>query len=253
MLIWSCLLKELFPEENINIHDIDYAISEWNFFVEKDTITGKKIEYHPIPCLFKEEYSNCNKLDVLYTLKLSHSIRDIKYDKTILDIDFMIWKGAKKIPNLLKDLLDYWDVIHWKRKTAYFMKENENFFEDKVKRLMPHDDLHYLMKLNDVEMYKIAKKNDSLAIINMEMFFNLTKEQQLDMIKEEVGVIALERYMFSWITKNIESAIPKAMKDLIIRMFWPITAMFVVENYREIRKSKKMREKMKEIFEKYAN
>lgn len=92
-LYGSQLTKKLFPDFR-NPKDIDYVTNdlvEYNYQISK---ISKGTELHYIPCTPNREMT----ADELYTLKVSHAIYDIHWQKTMSDIRFLQIRGCKLIP-----------------------------------------------------------------------------------------------------------------------------------------------------------
>jgi hypothetical protein len=71
----------------------------------------------------------------------------------------------------------------------------ESFFSDAVVKKYSHDYLHELMAYEESPMYTKLQRDDSLAWCNQDLWYNLTYEQKLRCVAEEVYVIATERFL----------------------------------------------------------
>jgi hypothetical protein len=96
MLIGSRAIRitkqlELTPFEGfwkrIENSDYDWAIQEGEYYSEE--IDGVRHEHHPMPEVFAFQAHSIN--DILLTIKLSHCIYDIAFDKTMKDIAMLQW------------------------------------------------------------------------------------------------------------------------------------------------------------------
>jgi hypothetical protein len=54
-------------------------------------------------------------------------------------------KGCKVIPDFLKQLREHWVTIHSEQHRTDFEVEPGDFFEDRVKRKISHDELHQML------------------------------------------------------------------------------------------------------------
>lgn len=181
-LFGSTLTKKLFPDFR-DPQDVDWVV----FDKEKvqDSIQGK-VEYHYLPCSPKREMT----ADELYTLKVSHAIRDIHWSKTMKDIRFFQIKRCNIIPSFLNELRSFWDETKGTQKRTDFNVEPSKFFSDNIKRTIPHDDLHKLL-VNPPSYLKILREGSFAP--HQDLFYSLKPEEQNDIIFEETFVIALER------------------------------------------------------------
>lgn len=135
--------------------------------------------------------------DQLLTLKKSHVWYKHNWDKTFFDYRFLQSNGAKVIPDLLnlriqetKDRVGY--------KDPDFDVDNEEFFrrsERSVKRVIPHDEIHEIVKFFGRPMFEQMKTNKSRAAISYEKFCGLGFDLQVKAIQEEIMVLAAERYI----------------------------------------------------------
>lgn len=226
--IGSQAIKDNYPDFPRQCHDIDYAVS-------RKSLTSKSKrgeEYFYIPFLdFGNDIIN---MDELYTLKISHGIRNINFGKHLHDIVFLKNKGHSIIPNLLDRLLIYWNVIHGIRRTPNFNQLNSDFFKDSVDRKYNHDQLHGLVKFGNQPMFELIKLDKTKAEPSEDLFNNLSIEQKYHVVLEEAYVIALERYV---IPKRYpyQIAFQNSMRDLITRLFPQWLAIWSLDHYLEIK------------------
>jgi hypothetical protein len=161
----SQLVKRLFSDFR-EPKDIDYVTNDLVEYQNQISQILSGTELHWIPCTPNREMT----ADELYTLKVSHAIYDIHWQKTMSDIRFFQIKNCQIIPELLTELRKHWEVVHKNKKRCDFKVEENMFFEDNVKRQIPHDDLHKIINPNPsyqlvVEGVKpIKKKFDNLSI-----------------------------------------------------------------------------------------
>ena len=211
-LFGSHLIKKYFPEFR-EPNDIDYVTNDKS----KLKTSKKGEEYYYIPDSPSREMT----VDEIYTLKVSHAIYDIHWKKTMSDIRFLQNKNAKIDIPYLEKLRKHWDKTH-KKKRVNFDVDSSDFFNDKVKREIEHDDLHIM--LNSSPTY--LKIVDGI-IPNEDKFFNLTKQEQVDVLFEESFVISIER--FSKI--GDKSAYNMAQQALVTRLHPIWMADFIILNW----------------------
>jgi hypothetical protein len=181
--------------------------------------------------------------DEIYTVKLSHALRNIHWAKTMSDINFLQLKKCKKIDSLYIELKDYWNQIHGIQQRTNF--EVEDLFNDKVIREINHDQLHELLNPNPT--YK--KYVDNGQIPNINKFYNLlTTEEQKEVSFEEAFVIALERYKNKF---PMRKAYHQAQNDLVTRLDPEWLAEYVIDNWNSTfykLENSKYQEKYKELW-----
>jgi len=181
----------------------------------------------------------------LYTIKLSHSFWDVKWDKTIFDIIFLKSKGCIADEDLYKGLVKDWQVVHGKKKVN-LNKENKQFFSDNVTRKYDHDDLHLLVKHYSRPLYESIKSDLNSAKCEKNLFTLLSHDDKILLCREEIFVVALERFLIpSNFHMNQKAAINKAIKQLVTTMTTGWFPRFIVENIKEITNIKNLNLKQK--------
>ncbi len=222
-IIGSVALKHLFPDFPRNSKDIDYVVNEYheNIFNEN----GIREEYHLIPPLYdyisKYEISK----DVLYTLKISHIFWDIKWDKNMFDIVFLNEKGAKLIPSLFKDLYSFWNKEKGINKRTDLSKDGKDFFNNALKKY-DHDLLHTYINPNPT--YKKVLKDNAEVDVSEEKFNLLLFEEKLDLVREEIYVMAFERLA----DRDYRTAYKWMIQQFIMNHAPMFEALFIIENYK---------------------
>lgn len=252
MLVGSMALKHYFPDMKRKCDDIDYFITN---DLEKFNICENseyRTEFYIVPKnVIDYPLDGIIKLNDLYTLKISHAIRDIFFRKHLSDIQFLQIKGCEINYPLLERLRKFWDGIHGIRKIPDFDKTNEEFFNDNVKREWNHDEIHLKFMYESKPQFTEVKFDQSKASIEISLFNKLTFEKKLRIVLEETFVIAYERYLAK--PDNIISkkyAFNLALKSLITRLFPEEIAIFALINYITIdRRFKDFKEFLKIIDE----
>lgn len=176
--------------------------------------------------------------DILYTLKVSHSFWDIHWHKTMTDIRFLQSKDCRLNEELFSLLYSGWKKIHGAKKAKLKVK-NEEFFTNNVNRKFPHDDLHKAVAYYDEPMYNRIKRDKSLAQVEYDMFLDLTYEDKLKLCREEMYVVALERFIIPEVITNSFRAYQAAGKLLITSMTKGWFPKFIVENWNVLYKPDK--------------
>ena len=135
-------------------------------------------------------------LDSLYTIKCSHlGWRNPKWSKHKSDILLMEYKGASIIRPLYDALVEFWKVEIDDKWYLSLDKGKDEFFNDNVEYVYDHDYLHELVAHPNLPMYTNCLKNNCEVMIDKSKFDMLSFEQQLRMFREEITVIAIERWL----------------------------------------------------------
>lgn len=170
----------------------------------------------------------------LYTIKLSHSMWDVKWDKTLHDIKFLKRKGCIVDEPFYKLLIKDWSVLHGAKK-AKLNKSNEDFFKDYVKRKYDHDFLHETVAYYGRPLFESIKEDLSMVQCSKKLFDKLSHLDKIRLCKEEMFVIALERYLIpNDFVFSERAAFRKAFKHLVTSMTAGWFPRFIMENAEEI-------------------
>lgn len=214
-LFGSTLIKKYFPDFR-NPRDIDWVTND--SAKVKKSIIGRE-EYYYIPFSPSREMTP----DEIYTVKVSHAIYDINWQKTMSDIRFLQIKKCKIIDSFLKDLREYWVGVHGEQKRTDFEVEPGDFFDDIVKRKINHDDLHRMINPNPTYLKMIENE----VTPSPEKFHSLSEEDKKEVLFEEAFVISLERLQgqFSKQAYNI------SQQNLVTRLHPIWIADFIIQNW----------------------
>lgn len=216
LLVGSTAIKHHYPDFKRDPKDIDYLVPE-----KMDTT--KSVEYLTNPILGNLE--GIASPDILYTLKISHVVGwDINWDKHMFDIQFLKKKGCKLNKSLFNDLHKYWEETHGKNKRSDLDMTAESFFNNAINT--PHDYYHTILK--EIPTYtKVLKDNAEVSVCE-EKFNTLSFDEKCELVREEVMVMAYERYNKSL---SYISAYSKMLKKFTLNHAPLWEAIFIVENY----------------------
>lgn len=226
ILIGSRAIKHWFPDFSREPRDYDFLVDEIPLKKENNS------EYHVIPYI-KELSGDKNFLDadLIYTLKCSHVFWNIKWEKHIFDIVFMKSKGCKLNKKLFFDLYEFWKTKHGDNKRSELNMTKEDFFNNAMPKDLPsHDYIHTL--LNKTPTYTKVLKDGADVDVDENKFNKLTHEEKLELVREEVYVMAWERLG----GRDYRSAYNWMLKKFIISHAPIYEALFIIENYYELRK-----------------
>ncbi len=232
ILIGSSAIKYWYPDFPRKPKDKDYAVASL-----KGLQSSKEIEYlvNPVLINYYPECSSINSkyhkvlpLNALYTLKMSHMFWDINWNKHLYDIQWLKSKGCKVIPNLFYDLYDYWNDYHSKNKRSDLKMTADKFFDNALKCEYDHDWLHTLIKpvptFNKVLIGEVE--------VSEEKFNKLSYQEKIDLVQEEVYVMAWERMP----NKDYRFSYEIMMKKFIISHAPLWEAIFILDNYKDLYK-----------------
>lgn len=224
IIIGSTALLHWFPEANIKPKDRDYA-------VELGEKSYREVEYLYNPVLFREKYralvvDGYLTADALYTLKISHMFWDIHWNKNIYYIQLMKDLGCKVIRSLFYDLYEFWKEYHGENKRSNLEMSAESFFTNAVKCEYDHDYLHTLL-VNPPTFTKILVGE---VEVSEDKFNDLSYEEKLSLVREEVYVMAWERAP----TWDYRRAYEVMLKKFIISHAPLWEAIFILDNFKSL-------------------
>jgi len=205
--------------------DLDIWVSEHeNFTTKADKAVLPLHILEAVP----QKYGKATQ-DALYTIKCSHLQWDIKWDKTKLDILYMHSQGCKLIPSLYFMLVEHWKVEHGDKSYLSLSKNKDEFFDDHVKYKYDHDYLHELVSYPAKPLYLSLLKGDTVALDRGE-FEKFTQEDKVRLFREEVTVIAFERWVVFDTNISWYKAHNLALKKVITSLTKNWASDFIIHN-----------------------
>jgi hypothetical protein len=219
-LYGSKLTKKIFPDFR-EPKDTDFVTNSLTEYLMVKPTLPEKTEIHYIPSTPSREMTP----DELYTIKVSHAIYDIHWQKTMSDIRFFQIKGCKIMPDFLSDLRKHWEIIHQDKRRCDFSVGEDMFFKDNVNRKIPHDDLHKIINQNP--SYKLVVEGVTPI---KERFDHLPLSIKNDICFEEAYVIAIERF-YTKLPYRI--AYNRAQQALVTRLHPVWLADWVLLNWKD--------------------
>lgn len=221
MVIGSTAIKYHFPDFPREPKDLDLI----GFGKNKNGI-----EFHRNPVLESKMpgFSVCPAND-LYTLKVSHCFWDIKWEKHMFDIQFMKAKGCELNPYLFNELYAYWCSVHELPTRSKLNMSAKDFFDNALSKY-DHDFLHAL--ISPTPMYKSVLREGAEVEVSDGKFKALTHNQKLELVREEIYVMAYERMG----DRSYRSAYAWMLKKFIIHHAPIWEAVWIIQNYKELHK-----------------
>lgn len=173
--------------------------------------------------------------EFLYTIKAAHAHWNIHWDKTMADIIFFQKKWLKIDAELFGLLIKDFTAFHGVRHASLKGKNAKTFFEDAVPRKYIHDSIHEAVAFYERPLYERILKSVGSVECSREKFEELSLQDRQKLVKEEVYVTALERYLVpngfkysSW------RAYSQSLKKLITTMSSGWFSRFIIENYSQL-------------------
>lgn len=147
---------------------------------------------------------------VLLMLKLSHRyLKDSPHFwKTMGDIHLLRKKGAE-VPQSLELVLAHREAETYDYAHPNLDRTKDEFFaDDSITYYYDHDSVHRAVALDGEPAYRQYLKPGADVAVDMDVFFRLPYDVQLNGVVEEAAVLALERSLIPfWLTKgNTEEA-----------------------------------------------
>lgn len=231
MYFGSTALKYWYPDLKRNPADVD--------IMSESPIMTKDEQHYWVPT-FKEIIdlsSNKEYLDpdLLLTIKASHANWNIHWDKTMADIRFLKSKGHTINVPIYKKLVKDWTKVHGKMSAPMKGKTSKTFFEDAVKRKYIHDDVHKVVAFYDEPLYHRILKGDGTVVCLESKFNELSLEDKIKLVREEVYVTALERWI---IPNNYKYSAGKAYKQALRKFITTMSSgwlsLWMIDNIEHI-------------------
>lgn len=169
--------------------------------------------------------------DILFTLKVSHAHWDVKWDKTMWDIEFLKRKDARLNYRLYHMLVAVWERVHGPKKVN-MSKTMDVFFQDAVQREHDHEHLHELVAFYDRPLHERLRPDHGTAWCSQERFDDLSDDDQCKTALEEMMAVAIERSRLTEQSRKSEklSAMSKAHFKLCTSMTKGWFARFLILN-----------------------
>lgn len=232
IIIGSHCLKYWYPEFNRIPKDLDVVC-------KKDEKLDLQLSYERIERLenpvLLDYYKGGSKYlppDLLYTLKISHLFWNINWEKHIFDVQFLKSKGCKIDLDLFYKLYYYWNTLHGKNRRSDLKMTAEDFFDNALKVEYEHDFIHTL--INSTPTFNKILKYGAEVETDENKFNQLEFEEKCDLAREEVYVMAWERYK----EMDFRVAYSKMLKKFIISHAPIWQALFIIENFVYLHKPK---------------
>ncbi len=230
MIIVGSTALEQFNMQRSKPKDVDM------WFCEGESQEGFAGDLHHIP---KHIYEIIPKIgsfataDAIYTIKCSHFAWDVKWEKTKLDILWLKANYCELIPELYLELKKYWEEVHGGKEFLSLNKSKDEFFNDGVKYVYDHDYLHELVAHPYPPVYTHCLKDEQDVLIDKGKFDCMSKDMQIKMFKEEITVIAIERWLVHNNSTSWFEAYNLSLKKTITNLTKNWACDFIIHNLEE--------------------
>lgn len=190
ILIGSTALKYHYPDFPREPSDKDWVVNERDY--KHPFKLKERVEFLYNPILYKR-YNGFGiiKPEDLLTLKMSHLIYNIKWDKHCFDMLWLMDKGVKYDLDLFYELVEFWKTIH-KSKRSNLKMSAKDFFDNAIEFPIPHDKLHELLTYPNPPTYKKILVGE--VETSKEKFDALSFEDKCNLVREEIFVMGMERF-----------------------------------------------------------
>ncbi len=245
-LIGSRYIQQLGIQFYRKFKDIDYLVADKAAIVPEhwtmahDNLVFEqavRVEYHVNPVLHDWIDRHGNSLEVMFTLKLSHVFWDVHWQKTVDDIKWYCRRGTKHIPELFELLYKHWTEKHGRRREPKFTRRNAEFFKDAVPRKVDHDELHEIVMFGDRPMFERIKEDLTMAEVSEKMFTELSHDDRVLVVAEELMVLTIERFPSNRILYNSRLTNFRTLTIMIQRLLPDWMALWTVLNFSEVHRA----------------
>jgi hypothetical protein len=177
------------------VNDLDLWLEEGEHYEDSDNVRAD-VGYFPKKIIdLVPTTKGYATIDALYTIKCSHLGWDIFWTKHVSDALLLKASGARILPELYQQLLAFWKVKHGNKDFLSLNKDKDAFFNDAVTYVYDHDYLHELVAFPNVPMYTHCLKDGEQVLIDKDKFDLMPFEDKVRMFREEISVIAAERWL----------------------------------------------------------
>lgn len=167
--------------------------------------------------------------EILYALKAAHCNWDIHWNKTVSDIIFFHSHGVELKKDLYDRFLKDFRRIHGDKWAKLKGKDATSFFEDAVKRKYVHDSIHEAVAYYDKPLYERILSGRGVEC-SKEKFDNLSFDDKIKLVREEIFVTALERFIIPNNFFSKHRAYYLSLKKLATTMSSGWFSFFIISN-----------------------
>ena len=178
-------------------------------------------------------------LDLILTIKMSHLSWDVKWIKTKRHVNNLLLMGNKPDLKIYYILKDFWKTIHGNKDHLSLKNSKDEFFNDFVTYVVDHDHLHELVSYPNKPIYNKCLMANEEVLIDYNKFLRLSFDEQVRMFREEITVIAIERWLINPSNKGKYTwveAYNLALQKTIVSLTKNWATDFIIHNLHEFSK-----------------
>lgn len=223
--------------------------NDWDIISDKE-IEGAEVHSPELLDNYKLEHYNSglwfefngHKVHVinptgLCLIKRSHLFRDISFDKHITQYHKLLFKYragfTKQDEQFLTDRIRLTSE-KYSRGHPKLNKTVAEFFDDDVKKIYNHDDLHKIVAFNEVPMYTKMQPDPKFAWCDKKLWENFSRREKLECVAEETYVISIERFLVPQWKIPPKLAYFKALRKVCTTLCSGWFRDFAIDNYPDI-------------------
>lgn len=188
-------------------NDLDYIVDNNSHL--KST---KEIEYFKVDVetfKFLKDRLKLNEINFHYTLTFSHLFWNNKqWWKHFKSVGEYLEHGSKLDEEMFSFMYKFWTNYHGDKSHIKVEGYANEFFKPTIDRLYDHDELHDMIKIDDLPAYKHILTNEDDIKCSYDKFIELDKRTQALCLLEEAMVISIERRL----------ALPNGIKHVVINL-----------------------------------
>lgn len=227
LIYGSTATKHWYPEFRIP-NDLDFISNEQYWIPLENSYWIDAFKY-----LENNKHHQYVDPNFLLTIKISHACYNIHWDKTMKDIGFLLNKGCVLDKDFYNLLLKDWEIIHGKKKVNLNVP-NEEFFKENITRKYSHDDLHVHLAFYSEPLHTKIRKDLTSPLCSEDMFNELSKEDKIKCMLEEMYVFMFERFLLPGKTKSLKQAKYLALKQLVTSSTKGWFNLAIILNFEEL-------------------
>lgn len=220
-----------------------FHIPEWDRVNDLDYWTTGKVDSlrgfdgvlmpEDIMAAFNQDSVFASINDV-YTIKISHMPWDIFWNKHKQDVLFLKKKGAKLNHKLYELLKPHWQEKHGNKPQLSLNRSKDSFFDDAVVKVYDHDYLHELVAHPHIPVYRTVLKDGHEVLTDRNKFLALPFGEKVRMLREEIYVIMLERWVIPQFNNPKKLTVPQAwalsLRKTVTALTKGVYSEFICEN-----------------------
>jgi len=227
------IVKESTDWDIISSKPIEGAEFHDRFFLNNDDFDQFTSDLNTV--VFNERTIHVMNLEGLAIIKRSHLWRTLGFNKHITHYHKYLKPYIKDLNHpLLKERTEMTQKMYPQQGPNLKLSKGE-FFNDAVGKTFDHDYLHDLFVNEDKPMYTRLQKDDHEVFCHEDLWCNLTQEQKILCVQEEVNVLATERFLVpSNFSYNKKMAYLKALEKVCTTVTKGWFRDFAIEHYPEV-------------------